>query len=184
MNKLLAPSRRKKIDIREPSGVARNALRAAVAGEAADDLDLVLPAVLTGVESPPLDNSARKVPGADRREIERLYAALGLAGPASHPRTFKLLNSSTRKISQKVIEEAGEVALEAVKHQASGVVRESADLLYHLVVLWRRAGIEPIEIWEEMRTRADALGIAEKLPKTLAGKKAAGRKATIAHPNR
>jgi phosphoribosyl-ATP pyrophosphohydrolase len=111
-------------------------------------------------------------------ELERLYAALGLATPASCPRTFKLLDSSTRKISQKVIEEAGEVALEAVKHHASGVVRESADLLYHLVVLWRRAGIEPVEIWEEMRARADAFGIAEKLPKTLGGK------STVADANR
>jgi phosphoribosyl-ATP pyrophosphohydrolase len=46
------------------------------------------------------------------------------------------------------------------------VIRESADLLYHLVVLWCRIGIEPIEIWREMQSRADTLGIAEKLPKT------------------
>jgi phosphoribosyl-ATP pyrophosphohydrolase len=111
-------------------------------------------------------------------ELERLFAALGQAGPENNPRTFKLVESSNRKIAQKVIEEAGEVALEAVKHHASGVVRESADLLYHLVVLWRRAGIEPVEIWEEMRTRADVLGIAEKRPKALA------RKTTIANSNR
>src|ERR1700730_17143948 len=183
MNKLLAPSPRKKIGIRERPGTAGQGPPAGGAVEAADDLDRLLPALPSGVESPPLDASARQFPGADHHEIERLYAALGLAGPENNPRTFKLLNSSTRKVSQKVIEEAGEVALEAVKHHASGVVRESADLLYHLVVLWRRAGIEPIEIWEEMRTRADALGIAEKLPKTLAGKKALGRKATVANPN-
>jgi phosphoribosyl-ATP pyrophosphohydrolase len=107
-----------------------------------------------------------RAPDADAGEIERLYAALGQATPASSPRTFKLLDSSMRKISQKVIEEAGEVALEAVKHHPTGVVRESADLIYHLVVLWRRVGIEPTEIWEEMRARADAFGIAEKVPKT------------------
>jgi phosphoribosyl-ATP pyrophosphohydrolase len=110
-------------------------------------------------------------------ELERLFVALGQAGPETNPRTYKLVESSSRKIAQKVIEEAGEVALEAVKHHASGVVRESADLLYHLVVLWHRAGIEPTKIWEEMRARADALGIAEKLPKTV-GCKAAG-----ANPN-
>jgi phosphoribosyl-ATP pyrophosphohydrolase len=184
MNKLFAPSRRRKNDIRERPGATRNALPPAVLADPSDDLDRVVPALLSSVDGPPLDTSAKEFPGADHREIERLYAALDLATPATYPRTFKLLNSSTRKISQKVIEEAGEVALEAVKHHASGVVRESADLLYHLVVLWRRAGIEPIEIWEEMRTRADALGIAEKLPKTLAGKKAPSRKATIANPNR
>jgi phosphoribosyl-ATP pyrophosphohydrolase len=69
-----------------------------------------------------------------------------------------------------VIEEACEVTVEAVKRDADGVVRESADLLYHLVVLWFHMGIEPIEVWEEMRSRADTLGIAEKLPKPFGHK--------------
>jgi phosphoribosyl-ATP pyrophosphohydrolase len=47
------------------------------------------------------------------------------------------------------------------------VVLESADLLYHLVVLWQRAGVDPAEVWSEMKRRADTLGIAEKLPKPL-----------------
>src|SRR6202022_4843597 len=94
-----------------------------------------------------------------------VYISLGEVTPASNPRTFKLLEAGTRKIAQKVIEEAGEVALEAVKHHDRGVVRESADLLYHLVVLWCRAGIEPASVWQEMQARADTLGIAEKLPK-------------------
>ena len=69
-------------------------------------------------------------------------------------------------MAQKVIEEAGEVALAAVKHNDRAIVRESADLLYHLAVLWRRTGIGPADIWAEMRRRADSLGIAEKLPKS------------------
>jgi phosphoribosyl-ATP pyrophosphohydrolase len=109
-------------------------------------------------------------PGAVCCELDRLYVSLGQVTPASNPRTFKLLEAGTRKIAQKVIEEAGEVALEAVKHHDRGVVRESADLLYHLVVLWCRAGIEPASIWQEMQTRASVLGIAEKLPKTLGRK--------------
>jgi phosphoribosyl-ATP pyrophosphohydrolase len=100
-------------------------------------------------------------------ELDRLHGSLNCVTPASNPRTAKLLGSSTRKAAQKVIEEAGEVALEAVKHRARGVVNESVDLLYHLVVLWRRAGIDPAEVWTEMRRRADAFGIAEKLPKPL-----------------
>jgi phosphoribosyl-ATP pyrophosphohydrolase len=110
-------------------------------------------------------------------ELERLFVALGQARADTNPRTFKLVESSSRKIAQKVIEEAGEVAIEAVRYHANGVVRESADLLYHLVILWHRAGIEPSKIWEEMRARAQAFGIAEKLPKTL------GRKAAGADPN-
>jgi phosphoribosyl-ATP pyrophosphohydrolase len=99
--------------------------------------------------------------------LDRLYGSLNGVTPASNPRTAKLLGSSTRKAAQKVIEEAGEVALEAVKHRARGVVNESVDLLYHLVVLWQRAGVDPAEVWTEMRRRADAFGIAEKLPKPL-----------------
>jgi phosphoribosyl-ATP pyrophosphohydrolase len=109
-------------------------------------------------------SSERSVPSAV--VLEQLYGALGQVTAVTHPRTFKLLQSGDRKLARKVIEEACEVTVEAVKRQADGMVRESADLLYHLVVLWRRFGIEPIEIWREMQTRADMLGIAEKLPKT------------------
>lgn len=117
-------------------------------------------------------------PRADCGELERLYAALDHITLERSPRTFKLAQSSKRKISQKVIEEAGEVALEAVKYHASGVIRESADLLYHLVVLWHRSGVDPSEVWREMHARANAFGIAEKLPKTT------GRHAAAANPNR
>jgi phosphoribosyl-ATP pyrophosphohydrolase len=98
--------------------------------------------------------------------LDRLYACLDNVTPDSHPRTAKLLLSGTRKSAQKVIEEAGEVALEAAKHHSPGVVRESADLLYHLVILWRRTGIEPAHVWDEMQRRAATHGIAEKLPKS------------------
>jgi phosphoribosyl-ATP pyrophosphohydrolase len=104
-------------------------------------------------------------PGLRPSELDRLYRSLSDVTPENHPRTARLLASSTRKTAQKVIEEAGEVALEAVKHHDRGIVRESADLLYHLVALWHRAGIDPADVWIEMRSRADTLGIAEKLPK-------------------
>jgi phosphoribosyl-ATP pyrophosphohydrolase len=102
-------------------------------------------------------------------ELDRLYRSLADVTPRNHPRTARLLASSTRKTAQKVIEEAGEVAIEAVKHRPQGIVRESADLLYHVVALWHRAGIDPKDVWTEMRVRADTLGIAEKLPKARGG---------------
>jgi phosphoribosyl-ATP pyrophosphohydrolase len=103
--------------------------------------------------------------GAEPSELDRLYRSLAEVTSETHPRTAGLLASSTRKAAQKVIEEAGEVALEAVRHRTRNVVRESADLLYHLVALWHRAGIDPVDVWIEMRARADMLGIAEKPPK-------------------
>ena len=128
-----------------------------------------------GIHLPATDlhPDSRWQPGATRNPLtanasvlEDLAGALGQITPADHPRTFKLLQSSRHKLTRKLIEEACEVTVEAVKRDPAGVVRESADLLYHLVVLWFHIGIEPIEIWEEMQTRANALGIAEKRPKT------------------
>jgi phosphoribosyl-ATP pyrophosphohydrolase len=107
----------------------------------------------------------RSIAAPADNELDRLYGSLEAVTPENHPRTARLLRSSNRKVAQKVIEEAGEVALAAVKHNARGIVRESADLLYHLAVLWRRAGIDSADIWAEMHRRAENLGIAEKLPK-------------------
>ena len=45
------------------------------------------------------------------------------------------------------------------------MVRESADLLYNLTVLWAAAGVKPEDVWREMNRREHLLGIAEKLPK-------------------
>lgn len=104
---------------------------------------------------------------ADPTEIAHLYAALDHVSGSLNPRTARLLAAGVDKMSKKLIEEAGEVALDALGGRRNGVIRESADLIYHLVVLWRECGVEPADVWAEMRRRADALGIAEKLPKTL-----------------
>jgi phosphoribosyl-ATP pyrophosphohydrolase len=119
----------------------------------------------TGTPVPQEPRSGIEPHSAEPGELDRLHRSLSEVTPENHPRTARLLASSTRKTAQKVIEEAGEVAIEAVKHHTRGIVRESADLLYHLVALWHRAGIDPADIWTEMRSRADTLGIAEKLPK-------------------
>src|ERR1700682_555852 len=118
-------------------------------------------------ESPLVPDSLSGLAAASQQpcELDRLYRSLAEVTPQNHPRTARPLASSSRKTAQKLIEEAGEVALEAVKHSARGIVWESADLLYHLVALWHRAGIDPDDVWTEMRCRADTLGIAEKLPK-------------------
>jgi len=125
-----------------------------------------LPDPFAGDDSPPPLSPSESAQHASASELDRLYASLDDVTPENHPRTAKLLASGTRKSAQKLIEEAGEVALEAAKDYSPGVVRESADLLYHLVILWRCAGVEPAEIWTEMRRRAIAYGIAEKLPKS------------------
>jgi phosphoribosyl-ATP pyrophosphohydrolase len=115
--------------------------------------------------APPRPDDLNLELGGDVREIERLYIALDRVDDCRHPRTARLLAAGRRKMAQKLMEEAAEVALEAAQHRTRAVIRESADLVYHLVVLWRECGIAPGEVWAEMRHRADTLGIAEKLPK-------------------
>lgn len=96
-------------------------------------------------------------------ELERLCAAL--SGDALPPRTRRLLAASASKKARKLVEEAAEVALDAVNRDRGGVVAESVDLLYHLAVIWRDLGIDPDEIWAEMAHRRGLLGLCEKLPK-------------------
>jgi phosphoribosyl-ATP pyrophosphohydrolase len=99
--------------------------------------------------------------------IARLYEAV-LAARAADPaasRTAKLLRSGRAKIAKKLAEEAVEVVIDAMNGHNDAVVRESADLMYNLVVLWVSAGLRPQDVWDEMSRRERLLGIAEKLPK-------------------
>jgi phosphoribosyl-ATP pyrophosphohydrolase len=70
-------------------------------------------------------------------------------------------------MAKKLAEEAVEVAIDAVHGQPEAVIRESADLLYNLVVLWVHSGVHPDDVWSEMGRREQMFGIAEKLPKNL-----------------
>ncbi len=99
--------------------------------------------------------------------IDRLYHGVHLARAESPPesRTAQLLRDGNPKIAKKVVEEATEVSLDAVVADRDGVIRESADLLYNLRVLWVWMGITPSEIWAEMEHRESTLGLAGKLPK-------------------
>jgi phosphoribosyl-ATP pyrophosphohydrolase len=100
--------------------------------------------------------------------IERLYLAVLAArhlDPATS-RTAKLFQRGPSKMAKKLAEEAIEVAIDAVNGDNQAVVRESADLLYNLAVLWASAGVKPEDVWREMERREDMLGLAEKLPKS------------------
>ncbi len=101
--------------------------------------------------------------------LERLYAAVLAARGAepSRSRTARLLRAGRGKMTKKLAEEAVEVLIEAVKNDREAVIRESADLLYHLVVLWSACGVLPKEVWEEMDRREGLFGIAEKLQKSM-----------------
>ena len=102
--------------------------------------------------------------------LDRLYAAVIAAKDAdpSTSRTAKLLRSGRGKMAKKLAEEAVEVVIDAMNGETEAVVKESADLMYNLVVLWVSAGIHPKDVWAEMDRRERMFGIAEKLPKRAA----------------
>ena len=83
------------------------------------------------------------------------------ADPAlSH--SARLLSRGTAKVAQKFGEEAVECLIEAVRGDKDALIGESADVLYHLLVLWVSAGVAPEEVWAELMRREGVSGIAEK----------------------
>ncbi len=71
--------------------------------------------------------------------------------------TTKLLVGGVDRIAKKVGEEATEVVI-AAKNAAEGrgteeLANESADLLYHLVVLWQSCGLKPDAVWAALEQR-------------------------------
>jgi phosphoribosyl-ATP pyrophosphohydrolase len=99
--------------------------------------------------------------------VDRLYDAV-IAAKNTDPgvsRTARLLRAGRAKIAKKLGEEALEVVIDAMNGDRNAVVRESADLLYNLVVVWAAAGVRPADVWKEMDRREQLFGIAEKLLK-------------------
>ena len=85
----------------------------------------------------------------------------------STSRTARLLRSGRSKMAKKLAEEAVEVVIDAMNGDRDAVVKESADLIYNVVVLWISSGIRPEDVWREMDRRERLLGIAEKVPKKV-----------------
>jgi phosphoribosyl-ATP pyrophosphohydrolase len=99
--------------------------------------------------------------------LDRLYQQVLSArkGDPSVSRTARLLQAGRGKMAKKMAEEAVEVVIDAMNGDRQAVVRESADLLYNLVVLWVASDLRPEDVWKEMKRREELMGIAEKLPK-------------------
>ena len=76
--------------------------------------------------------------------------------------TAKLFSRGTSKIAQKVGEEAVETVIAATGGDKTELVSESADLLYHLLVLWAERGVTPSQVWAKLAERKGMSGIDEK----------------------
>ncbi len=110
------------------------------------------------------------MPGPDGAILDRLWATVmsrrGADPDVSH--SARLLSRGTAKVAQKLGEEAVEAVIEATLGNRAALVGESADVLYHLMVVWVDAGIRPDEVWAELERREAISGIAEKAARARA----------------
>ncbi len=77
-----------------------------------------------------------------------------------------LYAKGTEKIAEKVGEEAVETIIEAVKGDRQKLASESADLLFHLMVLWADQGLTPDDVLSILENRMGVSGHAEKAART------------------
>jgi phosphoribosyl-ATP pyrophosphohydrolase len=102
---------------------------------------------------------------SETHAIDRLFATIAARkadGDAEQSYTAKLLSQGVEKCAKKFGEEAVETVLAAVSGDKKYLAAESADALYHLLVLWAAAGITPDDVYAALKAREGQSGLAEK----------------------
>lgn len=96
--------------------------------------------------------------------IDRLYATIAARKGAdpSLSYTASLLAAGVEKCARKFGEEAVETVIAAIGRDRTELARESADVLYHLLVLWAAAGVMPEDVYAVLKGREAQSGLAEK----------------------
>lgn len=112
----------------------------------------------------PAKSTAVKTPAKSAKVLDRLHAVIldrRTADPA-HSHSARLLSRGPAKVAQKFGEEAVECLIEAAAGNRVALIAESADVLYHLLVMWVATGVEPADVWAELTRREGVSGVAEK----------------------
>lgn len=96
--------------------------------------------------------------------LENLDERIALRAAASPEESYtaKLLAAGVHRVARKLGEEATEAVIAAVADDREGLKGEAADLLYHLLVLLRAAGVPLGDVMSELERRTAQSGIAEK----------------------
>ena len=96
--------------------------------------------------------------------LERLWHVVGSRRGADPQLSYtaRLFARGRTKIAQKLGEEAVETVIEGIRGDRAKLVGESADLLYHLLVLWADIGVAPGDVAAELTRREGTSGLAEK----------------------
>lgn len=113
---------------------------------------------------PPLNPAA---PNA--QVLDRLWSTI-LARKSADPlvsHSARLLSRGINKVAQKFGEESVECLIEAISGNREALIAESADVLYHLLVMWVAAGLRPEDVWLELQRREGISGIAEKASRPM-----------------
>ena len=136
-----------------------------------------LPKRIRKVEARVLEPLSVSPNGAEAMILDRLWETVEqrrLAGDIATSHSARLIARGTAKVAQKFGEEAVECVIEATIGNRAATVLESADVLYHLMVIWVDAGIRPAEVWAELARRQGISGIAEKAARPQGIIRAAG----------
>ena len=95
--------------------------------------------------------------------LKELFTVLKQRKKTSEKKSYTShLIKNPELLAKKIGEESSELIIDFVKKNKQGVIRESADLIYHILVIWVSLGINPEEIWKELSSRKLISGIEEK----------------------
>ena len=95
--------------------------------------------------------------------IEKMFDNIKKKKNANQNKSYTAyLINNPELLGKKIGEESSELIIDYIKKNKQGVVNESADLIYHLLVLWTSVGIDPQEVWEELSRRKLKSGFEEK----------------------
>ena len=102
--------------------------------------------------------------GTSRRFIDELFETIKSrkGGNPEVSYTARLFGAGVENMARKIGEESTEIIVAALRETPAHVVSESADLLYHLMVLWAEQGITLDDVFEELESRAGTSGVEEK----------------------
>jgi phosphoribosyl-ATP pyrophosphohydrolase len=101
---------------------------------------------------------------SEAHPLDRLFATIAArkgADPTSSY-TAKLLQEGVARCAKKFGEESVEAVIAAMEKDKSALAAESADVLYHLLVLWAASGVAPDDVYAALKARERQSGLAEK----------------------
>jgi phosphoribosyl-ATP pyrophosphohydrolase len=101
--------------------------------------------------------------------LDRLFATIA-ARKGADPKssyTAKLLAEGVEKCAKKFGEEATETVIAAVSRDKTELAKESADVLYHLAVLWAASGLTPGDVYAVLASREGQSGLDEKASRKI-----------------